>query len=39
MSREPAGAGSGAGPQGGDRPGNGEVVDAEFEDVDERKAS
>jgi molecular chaperone DnaK len=39
MSREPAGAGAGAGPQGGDRPGNGEVVDAEFEDVDERKAS
>jgi molecular chaperone DnaK len=35
MSREAAGAGA----QAGDRAGDGEVVDAEFEDVDERKAS
>jgi molecular chaperone DnaK len=36
MSRE---ATAGAGAQAGDRPGNGDVVDAEFEDVDQRKAS
>jgi molecular chaperone DnaK len=36
MARE---ATAGAGAQAGDRPGNGDVVDAEFEDVDQRKAS